>query len=53
MRAEALSEESLRKEAATAMAERKDANPNSDELVEFDILDRVYTSEMIRRGLTV
>jgi hypothetical protein len=53
LRAEALSEDSLRKEAATAFVERKDAHPKSDEWVEFDILDRVYTREMIRRGLTV
>lgn len=53
LRAETLSEESLRKEAVTAFLARKDANPKSDKWVEFDILDRVYTREIMRRGLTV
>jgi hypothetical protein len=53
LRAETLSEESLRKEAATAFVGRKDADPKSDERVEFEILDRVYTREMIRREFTV
>jgi hypothetical protein len=53
LRAEMLSEESLRKEAATAFVAQKDAKLESDERVELEILDRVYTREMIRRGLTV
>jgi hypothetical protein len=51
--AEAASEDALRREAATAMASLQDVNPNSDQRVEFEIKDRAYTREMIRRGLSV
>jgi hypothetical protein len=51
--AERISDESLRKEAATAHTSRRDESLSSDERAEFEILDRVYTREMVQRGLTV
>lgn len=51
LRAKALSNESLRKEAVAITLARNDAKPG-DELAELEIVDRVFTLEMGLRKLT-
>lgn len=50
-RADQLSDDSLHKEAVNVHVEYRNA-PDGDERTELGIIDRVYTRELIRRGLT-